>query len=87
MSKQVKLLRGQVRQIVNEILPEVLAGAMYAELAAAMQKQLKDVEAQVKETLIRLDERSKDIQSYLIRQSMITTNPADVLTPKSEKSE
>ena len=87
MSKQVKLLRGQVRQIVNEILPDVLAGAMYAELAAALQKQLKDVEAQVKETLIRLDERSKDIQSYLVRQSMITTNPADVLTPKAEKSE
>lgn len=87
MSNQAKLVRGQVRQIVKEILPEVLAAELRAELyknlATSLQAQLKNVEAQVKATLDQLDQRSKDIQGYLVRQSIITHNPADVLSSPS----
>lgn len=87
MSNQAKVIRGQVRQVVKEILPEMLKAELYMELADKLQKQLKNVEAQVKETLERLDERSKDIQSYLVRQSMLTTNPPVVLNETAPKAE
>lgn len=91
MSNQAKVIRGQLRQIVKEMMPELLVAElkaeMYKNIADSLQAQLITVEKQVKDTLNKLDERSKDIQSYLVRQSMITSNPADVLPVSPEKSE
>lgn len=75
MSKDAKMLRGQLRQIAKEILPEVLT----RELVEAIRNELRQ------EILIKLnaiDERNKDIQAYMVRQSSpVVPNP---LEPKKD---
>jgi hypothetical protein len=71
--KNSKELRKQLRHVVGEILPDLMKDAMYAKLSAEVRAHLEAVAANVKETLSRIDERSKDIQSYIVRQSLIPT--------------
>lgn len=59
-SKELKLLRGQIRQIVKEILPEVLS----ASLVEDVEKRLF---GHLKEGLEKIDSRQKDLQAYMIR--------------------
>ena len=70
-----KVIRGQLRQIAKEILPEILTN----ELVEFIRNELRQ------ELLIKLnaiDERSKDIQAYMIRQSApVIPNP---LEPKKD---
>lgn len=90
MSNQAKLIRGQIRQIIKEVLPEMMGAevkaAIYKDISQKLQLQLTNVEQQIKDTLAKLDDRQKDIQNYIVRQSMLTSNPADVLlvTPSAE---
>ncbi len=73
MSKDVKLIRGQLRQVVKEILPEmlkeVLGDALFKAHAEDINTKLKKIEENVRETLTLVDKRSKDSLSYLIRQT------------------
>lgn len=75
MSKDAKMLRGQLRQIAKELLPELLS----KEFMDIIRNELRQ------EILIKLsaiDERSKDIQAYMIRQSApVIPNP---LEPKKD---
>lgn len=87
MSNQAKLLRSQLRQLVKEILPELLSSElrseMHQKLAVEVQKRLDNVTKNVKDTLETIDQRSKDIQSYLVRQttkSTSTTQPSPEVT-------
>lgn len=72
MAKDTKLLRGQIRQVVKEILPEVLTEELtkviQLQLQAIIKAQLNSIEAQVKDSLQALDDRSREVQSYVIRQ-------------------
>ncbi len=69
--KNLKQLRGQIRQIVQEMLPTILA----QELTAAIQKQLVEevnrqmtnIGAEARVTLQHIDARQKDFQGYLHR--------------------
>lgn len=87
MANQVKVIRGQVRQVVKELLPELLGN----ELIAAIEQQVsKSVHARmdylsknVKETLQAIDTRSKDATSYLVRQ---TTAPEGALKAELPKA-
>lgn len=69
--KNVKLLRGQVRQVVKEQLPGVLSAEVIEAIQAKLQKEMADrldnVMGLMKETLDRVDQRSKEVQSYLVR--------------------
>jgi len=60
--KQLKQIRGQLRQIVKELLPEVMA----QEIQRNVEKQLTDL---ITERLNRLDEKQKEMFSYIIRMS------------------
>jgi hypothetical protein len=84
MSNQAKVLRSQLRQIIKEILPELLSAelksAMHEQLRVEVQKRLDNVTENVKNTLDTIDQRSKDIQGYLVRQTTQVTGPAQVTT-------
>lgn len=89
MSNQAKLVRGQLRQIVKEMLPDLLTSelrsAMHDRIAKEVQTRLDNVTKDVKDTLNMLDERSKDIQSYLVRATTQPAAPKEVsLEPKAE---
>lgn len=81
MSKEAKLVRGQLRQLAKELLPEALASeihvAHYNQLMREVQGKLSVVQSQISETLARIDQRSLDMQSFLMRQ-------ATAEAPKSE---
>lgn len=88
MSNPAKMLRSQLRQIVKEILPDLLTSemksALHEQLRVEVQKRLDNVTKNVKETLDTIDQRSKDVQSYLVRATTQTAAPTEVsLEPKN----
>lgn len=66
--KQVKELRSQLKNLVREMLPELLAAEYYVRLTEQNKKQLDLVQSLVKDTLTRIDERQKTIQEAVIRE-------------------
>lgn len=85
MSKDVKFIRGQVRQIVKEELPVVMSAelksALYAEIKAAVTHQLTQISQQVSESLKGMEERQKDIQNFIMRQvAQMAANPPNAET-------
>ena len=64
MANNSKELRGQLRQIAKEMLPELLASEVYR----LVEEKLKEVQGSINETLKKMDDRSKDVQSYVMRQ-------------------
>lgn len=88
--KQVKLLRKQIRNVVQEILPGVLTQEMrnsiYEQLNSTLSTQLKQISDHVKSTLDAIDQRAKDLQSYAVRQSGVVAPPISptIEEPKSQ---
>ena len=80
MSKDAKLLRGQIRQIVKEMWPELVASELYQELSRKNKEQLDLIHKMVRETLEKIDERQKTVQSMVMRELAASNNP----TPKPE---
>jgi hypothetical protein len=74
MSKDTKLLRGQIRQIAKEMLPEMmtseLAESIRRELSKQINGRLDAVVKNIQDTLKGMDDRSKDIQDYIVRASL-----------------
>jgi cell division protein ZapA (FtsZ GTPase activity inhibitor) len=68
MSKEIKAMRGQLRQIAKEILPEVLAGELFAALQKEQAARLTEIARMVTERLNQIEERSKDVQSFIMRE-------------------
>lgn len=67
-----KIIRGQVRQIVNEVLPSLLESEfgkqVFDRLHKVLTGQLEDVKKNVLDHLNEMNERSKAMQSYVERQ-------------------
>ncbi len=75
--KNVKLLRSQIRNVVQEILPEILTTDLFTNVSKEMHKRLDNVTVEVRETLKNLDDRSKTVQDYIVRQVQLAqTGPA-----------
>lgn len=81
-----KLIRGQLRQIVQELLGEVLVATLREEIVKEVKEtyfepRLRKIESNVQETLQLVNQRSKDSLGYLVRQ---VTEPAitPTLAPK-----
>ena len=70
----VKILRGQVRQIVKELLPEVFSSEILSELRKEQKSELDKLAAHVKEQMKLIEDRTKDVQSFLIRESVKNTS-------------
>jgi hypothetical protein len=88
---EAKIIRGQVRQVVAEILPDLLKEAFYKEIGKLVSERLdvvgknmdgliKDVNERVEATLNAVNERTKDIQDLVVRSVA-----APVLQPQSEE--
>ena len=67
-NKDLKLLRGQIRQIVKELLPEMVNKEL-------MEQIQKAVTTQVSEGLNKINENQKNLQSYLMRSTTPTIRP------------
>lgn len=68
MSNQAKQLRSQLRQVVKEVLPEVLTNEFIKDLQAKSKSQLEFIQKLVEDTLERIDERQKNVQSMIMRE-------------------
>lgn len=72
MSNQVKQIRGQVRQIVKEIIDDVLRTELVEtarkEVATAMNARLDTIEKFCQGQLEKQDKRAKNIQAFLTRE-------------------
>ena len=89
---QAKVIRGQLRQIALELLPELLTeelrGKLFQSLQTEIGARLSKFENNVKETLTALEDRQKDTLGYLVRQVSTPANKATdgdlAESPKSE---
>ena len=79
MGNKIKELRGQLRQIVKEVLPELLVtelkSALYAGLTKVISARLDAIQEDVKKTMDEINSRSKDVQDYMVRN---ITSPIDI---------
>lgn len=76
MSNPQKDLRKQLRNVVQELLPEAmnkeLHDALYKELCKTVTSYLERIQIEVREAMEKIEQRQKDTLSYLVRQ---VTNP------------
>lgn len=67
--RQVKELRKQLRNVVEEILPEVLKSSTVDAIMDEVGKRMRGIEDHVKQIMGEMNERNKDTNGYLIRQA------------------
>lgn len=58
----LKQIRGQLRQIAKELLPELLEQELFLKVELKLRKELQA-------RLEQIDKRQAEVQSYIIRQS------------------
>lgn len=92
--KNVKLIRKQIKNVVQSLLPEILASetirGVEASVEARVNQRLDGITQTVKNTLDTIDQRSKDIQSYVLRGNDASVMPAPtaaVAEAPAEKAE
>lgn len=80
-----KELRKSLRNVVQELLPDLMksemAESIRKELANQVQARLDIIVKEIKATLEQIDQRSKDVQGYLVRA---TLNPSPAAEPQGE---
>lgn len=67
-----KLVREQIKNVLDEKLPEILQEEVIKAISKKVDEhlvaRLKQIEGHIGETLKRIDERSKDVQSFIVRE-------------------
>lgn len=71
----LKKFRGQVRQVAKELLPEVLAGELFVKLQEEQRARLTEIAKMVTERMNEIENRSKDVQSYIMREMANSAAP------------
>lgn len=70
--KNLKDIRKQIRNVVQELLPALLQTevfqSLYSNLQAQNRIQLEGIEKNIKDTLKDMNDRSKDVQSFIMRE-------------------
>lgn len=74
MSGNAKVLRGQMRQIVQELLPQVLIQEQYKELEKVIIERLQVLEKETKKTMHEMNERHKNVMGMLVRSASEPVN-------------
>lgn len=78
--RNTKQLRGQLRQIVKEMIPELTQLELYnalqkannarlEQIAKNVEEIVKNVNDRVEQTLKEVNDRSKDVQDFVMRQA------------------
>lgn len=68
MSTNAKDLRKQVRNVVLEILPGVLTKEVVDAIVKSVNSRLDKIEKDNKDSIAKINERHKDVMSFLVRQ-------------------
>lgn len=100
MSKDTKLIRGQVRQVVKETLPSLLQTEVFHEMYATLQKEmiakLEYIHNDIQESLKRMNSKAQDVQAFMLNQmksdmgrrapnvTINTPNDSTTLEPKPD---
>lgn len=79
-----KLIRGQMRQVVKEVLPEVLKEQMFQELKNHVDARLSEVEKYIRETMDLMNTRQKEVLKYLVESYVGNPNDTAKEEPKAE---
>lgn len=84
--KNLKAIRGQIRQIVKDILPEVFTQELATKTQKTLQeyneKRLDAIAKHLVDTLKQIDDRAKDTQAYILRNaSLSNVAPTEEVTP------
>lgn len=77
MSNSIKQLRGQVRQIVKELLSEVLNDELVQALRKDIYTRLDAIDKHVKSTTQEMNDRTKETQSYVVRNLTLASTVVD----------
>ena len=88
-SGAMKDLKRQLRNVVQDILPEVLKNEIYTsavdQARKDLSKQLKLIQDEIRTNLSLMDERSKGVQQYILNQiSAEQARNAAPMTPVQE---
>lgn len=71
--KTYKMLRKQLRNVVQQLLPSTLENEMYSAVEKRVNNRIDArcdaIASHVKSTLEAIDSRSKDIQSFVVRNN------------------
>lgn len=65
-----KLLRGQMRQIVKELLPEILKEELYKAIEVEVIKRINSIEEFTKKKLEEMSLRHKETMMALLRHTI-----------------
>jgi len=91
--KNVKQIRKQLRNVAQEMLPQVLESVVVAKIRQDIHEYVKtrldEIFQMVKDTLNRIDDRQKDIQSMIVReftQAVPDTAPAAPVVPQAAET-
>jgi hypothetical protein len=89
--KQYKLIRKQLRNVVQGILPEMLHNelvkAVQDEATNMINKRVEALSQNLTKALENIDQRSKDVQSYLIRNTTAIPAAAVEAAKSAESNE
>lgn len=86
MANNAKELRGQLRQVSKELLPQLITHELFEALRKEMKEELEKLRKDVITTLKAMDDRSKDTQSFVMREVLAASNnsPIAPTEPKAE---
>lgn len=83
-----KTIRKQIRNVAQELLPEALSNEVIQSIEASLRKQisaeLEALKENVAATLQRMDERSKDVQTFIlnnVQADLAARNQAAAINP------
>lgn len=79
--KNLKQIRGQLRQVVQELMTTEQLQALLKEVTSTVNKRLDAIDAHIKSQLKEINDRSQQTQSYVVRNLALATvkpTPAQV---------
>lgn len=63
-----KELRKSLRNVVNELLPEMLTQTQFEELSRRIDAKIKKIEDDTKAVMTEMNKRHRDVMGMLVRQ-------------------
>ena len=89
-SGAMKDLRKQIRNVVQEIGPELVKAEMYGELQKVLTKQIQEtltrIQDEIRANLEVIDQRSKDMQQFFMNQMAQQGAAANPAVPMPQDS-
>ncbi len=83
----VKLIRKQIQNVIQSIGPQLIAQELYKQLQKEHTERLNQIDLMVREALVKMDDRAKDVQNFLMREMMSNIQAKPVVAePISESA-